>query len=227
MDTVIELKEVSKTYRLNGLKVDALADVSLKVNKKDFLAIVGPSGSGKSTLLHISGALEKPTSGKIFIEGTDLTVLKEPELADIRGKKIGFIFQFFNLYPTLTALENICLPMIISGKNKQQRSRRAEELLDLVGLGNRKNHLPSKLSGGERQRVAIARALANNPSFILADEPTGNLDSKKSKEILDTLKKINEEIGTTIIFITHEQSLTSYANRVVEIRDGKIYSETN
>jgi putative ABC transport system ATP-binding protein len=222
MNTLLELEHVSKIYKLDEVEVKALDDVSLKINKNDFIAVTGPSGSGKSTLLHITGCLDRPTKGKVFLEGKDVSILNDSELARVRGRKIGFVFQFFNLYPTLTALENVELPMMIVEKNKKERRERALQLLETVGMGKRAEHLPSQLSGGERQRVAIARALANNPPLILADEPTGNLDSKTGKEIISLLTKLREEEEKTIVIVTHEPTIAKYAEKIIYLSDGKI-----
>lgn len=222
MKTVIELNQISKTYKMDDVEVQALNGVDLKIKKEEFVSIMGPSGSGKSTLLHMIGALDRPTSGKIFIDGTDLSKLNDAEIARIRGKKIGFVFQFFNLYPTLNALENVELPMIIIEKDKEERKRRARELLELVGLKDRGEHFPSQLSGGQRQRIAVARALSNNPSFILTDEPTGNLDSKSGHDIMKLLVELNEKEGKTIIVVTHDSSIASHSNRIIKIKDGRI-----
>jgi len=221
MRTVIELKDVSKTYRMGEVEVPVLKDVSLKIGENEFVAIMGPSGSGKSSLLNMVGCLDRPSSGKIFLDGTDISTLNDSELAKLRGKKIGFVFQFFHLYPTLTAKENIELPMMIIELDRETREKRATELLKIVGLENRAEHLPSQLSGGERQRVAVARALANNPSLLLADEPTGNLDSKKGKEIIDLFIRLNKE-GRTIVIVTHDQQIASYAKDMIKIKDGMI-----
>jgi len=221
MKPVIELNQVNKTYKMDDVEVQALNGVDLKINKKEFVAIMGPSGSGKSTLLQMMGCLDRPTSGKIFLEGTDISKLNDSELARVRGRKIGFIFQVFNLYPTLTAQENIELPMMIVEENKKIREERALDLLKAVGLEKRAKHLPSQLSGGERQRVAIARALANDPSLLLADEPTGNLDSKSGKEILKLFVSLSKE-GRTIVVVTHDQNIASHAKNIVKIKDGRI-----
>jgi putative ABC transport system ATP-binding protein len=224
MKPVIELDQVNKTYKMDDVEVQVLNSVSLKIMKKDFVSIMGPSGSGKSTLLHMIGALDTPTSGKVFIDGTDLSRLSEIEIARTRGGKIGFVFQTFNLYPTLNALGNVELPMIIMEKDKAERKRRAMDLLGLVGLKDRAEHLPSQLSGGERQRIAIARALANDPSFILADEPTGNLDSKTGKEVMEIFKKLNEE-GRTMVVVTHDTNIASHSKHIIQIRDGRIIGD--
>jgi putative ABC transport system ATP-binding protein len=221
MKPVIELDNVNKTYKMDEIEIRALNDVDLKINKKDFIAIMGPSGSGKSTLLHMVGCLDRPTSGKILLDGIDISKLNDSELARARGKKIGFVFQYFNLYPTLTAQGNVELPMTIIETDKEIRKKRALELLKSVGLEKRAKHLPSQLSGGERQRVSIARALANNPSLLLADEPTGNLDSKSGREIMELFVSLSKE-ERTIVVVTHDQLIASHAESIVRIRDGRI-----
>ncbi|MEM5829720.1 MAG: ABC transporter ATP-binding protein [Candidatus Aenigmatarchaeota archaeon] len=221
---MIELRQVSKVYKMDEVEVIALKEINLKIMEKEFVAIIGPSGSGKSTLLHLMGLLDKPTTGKIFLDGIDVSKLNDKQLAKLRGEKIGFVFQFFNLYPTLTALENVKLPMTIAKKDKKESEKRAIELLKKVGLEKRANHLPSQLSGGERQRVAIARALANNPSLILADEPTGNLDSKTGEEIMKIFDKLQEE-GKTVVVVTHEINIAKYAERLIYLKDGRIIKE--
>jgi len=224
MKSVIELDQVSKTYKMDEVQVQALDNVDLKIKNKEFMAIMGPSGSGKSTLLHMIGCLDRPSSGKIFLDGTDISKLNDSQLARVRGKKIGFVFQTFNLYPTLTAQGNVELPMIIIEKDKKIRKGRALELLKVVGLEERAKHLPSQLSGGERQRVALARALANEPSFILADEPTGNLDSKSGTEIMKIFVKLNEE-GKTIVVVTHDTIIASHSKHIIKVKDGRIIGE--
>ena len=221
---VVETKNLKKTYVLGEVPVNALRGVNLKVEKGDFLAILGPSGSGKSTLLNMIGALDKPTNGNVFIEGTDVSTLNDNSLADLR-RKIGFVFQFFNLIPRLTARGNVELSMAISGLGKKERRNRAEELLETVGLKERMDHKPSELSGGERQRVAIARALAYNPNFLLMDEPTGNIDSKTAYEIIGLVKRLNGEKGVTVIVVTHDQNVASQAKRTVQMLDGLIIRE--
>jgi putative ABC transport system ATP-binding protein len=222
--SVVETINLRKTYMLGKVPVNALQGVNLKVEKGDFLAILGPSGSGKSTLLNMIGALDKPTEGKVFIEGVDVSTLNGTGLADLR-QRIGFVFQFFNLIPRLTAKGNVELTMAILGLGKSERRKRAEELLETVGLKERANHKPAELSGGERQRVAIARALANNPKFLLMDEPTGNIDSKTANEIIELTKRLNEEKGVTIIIVTHDQQITSQTKRTVQMLDGLIIKE--
>lgn len=221
---VAELKEVSKTYRLGGAEVHALKDVNLRVAKGEFVAIEGPSGSGKSTLLHVTGCLDRPTSGKVLIEGADVSNLRDTERACIRREKIGFVFQFFYLVPMLSALENVELPMVFANAPRSERRARAKELLELVGLGGRLHHRPAELSGGERQRVAIARAMSNDPLLILADEPTGNLDTKTGKEIMRLFVKLNE-MGRTIVVVTHDPVISAYADRILHLKDGSIVKE--
>lgn len=223
MRPIIELRKVSKIYSTDGVPVNALKDVSLEVNKKELIAVTGPSGSGKSTLLHIMGCLDRPTHGKVYIEGKDISHLSDNDLAKIRRQKIGFVFQFFNLIPNFTALKNVELPMVFS--NMPNREKRAKELLRIVGLEKRMTHYPSQLSGGEAQRVAIARALANKPEVILADEPTGNLDTKSGKEILNLLVKLNKTQNLTLILVTHESYIASYAKKRIYIKDGQIIKE--
>jgi len=221
---IVETADLKKTYILGKVPVNALRGVNLKVEKGDFLAILGPSGSGKSTLLNMIGALDKPTEGKVFIDGVDVSTLNDNQLADLR-RSIGFVFQFFNLIPRLNAIGNIELPMAVSGLGKNERRKHAEELLETVGLKERMKHKPAELSGGERQRVAIARALANNPGFLLMDEPTGNIDSKTAREIMGLVKRLNEDEGVTIIMITHDQQLATQATRIVKMLDGSIIKE--
>jgi putative ABC transport system ATP-binding protein len=223
---VIEITNLVKTYMLGNIPVNALRGINLKVEKGDFLAILGPSGSGKSTLLNQIGALDKPTSGKVLIEGVDISTLNDNGLADLR-RRIGFVFQFFNIIPRLTAKGNVELASSILGLSKDERQKRAENLLETVGLHDRMNHKPSELSGGQRQRVAIARALVNNPSFLLMDEPTGNIDSKTATEIIQLVKGLNEEQGVTVIMITHDTNIASWAKRTVQMLDGMIVQEEN
>lgn len=223
--SVIELKNVTKVYKLGKVDVLALHKISFKIYKDEFLAIVGKSGSGKSTCLSIIGCLDLPTSGKVKLLGKDVTKMSENELARLRGKTIGFVFQTFNLIPTLTTLENVTLPMMFQGIEQKERIKRAKRLLKLVGLEKRLYHKPLELSGGERQRVAIARALANKPQIILADEPTGNLDSKTGKMIIELLERINRAEGTTLVIVTHDLDLARRADRIIELEDGKIVRE--
>jgi putative ABC transport system ATP-binding protein len=223
---VIETTELVKTYMLGKVPVRALCGVNLKVEKRDFLAILGPSGSGKSTLLNMIGALDKPTEGKVWINGVDISTLNDDKLTEIR-QSIGFVFQFFNLIPRLSARGNVELPLSIAGLSKNERRKRAEELLTSVGLKGRMNHKPAELSGGERQRVAIARALANNPEFLLMDEPTGNIDSKTAEELIGLVKQLNEKDGVTIIIITHDENLAKQAKRIVRMLDGLVVEEAD
>ena len=221
MTLVVEAVNLKKTYMLGKVPVDALRGVNLKVESGDFLAILGPSGSGKSTLLNLIGALDKPTSGKLLIDGIDIATLDENQLASLR-RRIGFVFQFFNLIPRLTARDNVELSMTIAGVNRVERHKRAEGLLETVGLSERKNHKPAELSGGQQQRVAIARALANEPKFLLMDEPTGNIDSKTASEIIDLLKGLNKDRGVTIIMVTHDQRLASESKHIIQLLDGMV-----
>jgi putative ABC transport system ATP-binding protein len=223
MGPVVEAVDLKKTYMLGKIPVEALRGVNLKVESEDFLAVLGPSGSGKSTLLNLIGALDKPTAGKMLIDDVDVSTLSDNRLADLR-LRIGFVFQFFNLIPRFTARYNVELSMSIMGRSKAERRKRAEELLETVGLKDRINHKPAELSGGQRQRVAIARALANDPRFLLMDEPTGNIDSKTAEEVMSLVKRINEK-GVTIIMVTHDQRLASEAKRTVQIIDGVITSD--
>jgi putative ABC transport system ATP-binding protein len=222
--TIVEAVNLEKTYRLGKVPVNALRGVNLRVGSGDFLAVLGPSGSGKSTLLSLIGALDKPTEGKMIIEGVDVSTLNDDQLADLR-RRIGFVFQFFNLIPRFTARENVELSMAIAGLNGAERRKRAEDLLEMVGLRERMNHKPAELSGGEQQRVAIARALANNPKFLLMDEPTGNIDSKAAGEIIGLIKKLNEDKGVTVIMVTHDQRLAGQSKRIVQMFDGLIVQE--
>lgn len=218
-DTIIKLDNVCKHYVMGDSIVKALDGVDVEINRGDFVVIIGPSGSGKSTMMNMVGALDLSTKGEIYLEGIDIEHLEESELAQIRGSKIGFVFQTFNLIPTLTALENIALPMIFHGIEKRERIERAGKILEMVELTDRKSHLPSELSGGQRQRVAIGRSLANDPDVILADEPTGNLDSKTGKEIMELFKDLNKQ-GKTIILVTHDMGLLDYASKVLRMKDG-------
>ena len=223
MDTpIIELKNVWKTYQMGNNEINALKDVSLKINKGEFVAVVGPSGSGKSTMMNIIGCLDLPTNGTIFLNGKDITKLSESTLANLRGKAIGFIFQQFNLIPTLTALENVTLPMMFQNINQNLRLKVGTDLLTKFGLNERLNHKPNELSGGQSQRVAISRALANNPDLILADEPTGNLDSKTGEEVMNFLTNIHEKEGKTVVLVTHDLDLVHHAERVIYLKDGSI-----
>ncbi len=221
---MIHLKNVQKVYPMGEVNVPALRGIDLTIQPGEFVAIMGPSGSGKSTLMHLLGCLDLPSDGLVQLDGHDITKLDEDTLAQIRGKKIGFIFQTFNLIPTLTALENVELPLFFQGVPRAERRARALELLHKVGLEERAHHRPAQLSGGERQRVAIARALANDPEIILADEPTGNLDSESGQAILDLLAQLHRE-GKTIILVTHNPEAAAYAQRILRIKDGRLVEE--
>lgn len=224
MSIMIQVKNLSKIYKMDSVETLALNDVSFEVKKGEFVAIVGPSGSGKSTLMHIIGALDVPTKGTYILDGEEVGHLNDDELADIRNKKIGFVFQAYNLLPRTTALKNVMLPMAYAGTPKEERVGRAEKYLKMVGLEDRMDHTSSQLSGGQQQRVAIARALSLNPSIILADEPTGNLATAQSQEIIDIFKNLNKE-GHTIIMITHEADIAANAKRIITLRDGRIVSD--
>jgi len=221
-EVLIRLEGVKKTYMMGKVPVNALCGVSLDVYRGEFVAIMGPSGSGKSTLMNTLGALDVPTSGKIYFEGKDLSRFSESDLARLRGKKVGFIFQQFNLIPSLTAIENVAMPMIFQGVSEKERLARAKMLLSDLGLEKRLRHKPMEMSGGEQQRVAIARAFANNPDVILADEPTGNLDSKTGKQIMSFLWQLHLKENKTIIVVTHDPLIAGYAETLVNIRDGEI-----
>ena len=224
---VIHLDNVWKTYRMGDVEVNALQGLNLEVKSGEFLAIMGPSGSGKSTAVNMIGCLDVPTKGKIILDGHDISKLTESELAQIRGRKIGFIFQQFNLIPTLTAMENIMLPMIFQGIEQEKRIAAAKRLLELVELGERINHKPTELSGGQQQRVARARALSNNPEVIIADEPTGNLDSKTGTIVMDFLKRFHKEERKTIVMVTHDSNLSKHAERTEFLKDGRIVKSLN
>ncbi|MBT4824377.1 ABC transporter ATP-binding protein [Candidatus Woesearchaeota archaeon] len=221
-EIIINMDRVWKTYSMGETNLDALKNVSAVINKGEFVAITGASGSGKSTMMNIIGCLDTPTKGKVFLQGKDIATLNESQLAQIRGKTIGFIFQQFNLLPTLSALENIMLPLEFQDEETNKAKKRANELLKIVGLGDRAHHLPSQLSGGQRQRVAIARSLAVNPEIVLADEPTGNLDSKTGTYVMEFLKKLNEKENKTIIIVTHDTNLIKYVNKIFYVKDGEI-----
>jgi len=220
---IIELDDVWKVYKMGEVEVPALKGLSLKVKSGEFLALMGPSGSGKSTAMNMIGCLDIPSKGRVLLEGQDIAILTELELSRIRGKKIGFVFQSHNLYPTLTALENVQLPMRIHEFSEAEIWDRSEELLQLVGLSDRANHYPSQLSGGQSQRVAIARALSTNPHLLLADEPTGNLDTEAGKEVLDIFAHLNAQ-GVTVVMITHDQKIAARANKIVRMIDGTLAS---
>ncbi len=222
---VLEANGLTKTYRLGNHHVNALNGVDFSVEEGEFVAIMGPSGSGKSTLLHLIGGLDKPSDGEVTLAGHRLSLLKDKQVTLIRRRNVGFVFQFFNLLPTLTAEENITLPLLIDGKNLRKYQERLQVLLDLIGLADRRRHKPEQLSGGEQQRVAMARALITEPAILLADEPTGNLDSKTGTLIMDLLRRSCDELGQTIVVVTHDPRAASYADRVVFLRDGNLASE--
>jgi putative ABC transport system ATP-binding protein len=221
---VIQLENITKSYFMGKTALPVLHGISLTIEKNEFVALMGPSGSGKSTLMNILGCLDTPTSGKYLINGTDVSTATDNELAHIRNKEIGFVFQSFNLLPRLTAFENVALPLIYAGMKKAEREKRTLEKIEAVGLTERMKHKPNELSGGQNQRVAFARALVNNPSIILADEPTGNLDSKTSKEIMELLVEIHRQ-GNTVILVTHEEDIAAFAHRLIRLKDGLIESD--
>ncbi len=221
---VIHLEELRKSYFMGKQEVPVLKGITLDINKNEYVALMGPSGSGKSTLMNILGCLDSPTSGTYILNGHDVSTMLDNDLADIRNKEIGFVFQQFNLLPRLSALENVALPLVYAGIPKKQRTEMAQEVLRKVDLMDRSHHRPNELSGGQCQRVAIARALVNNPSIILADEPTGNLDSKTSYEIMNIFGKIHSE-GNTVVLVTHEEDISNYAKRVIRLRDGLLESD--
>jgi putative ABC transport system ATP-binding protein len=223
-DLVINIEGIGKTYRIGDVEVNALREVDLQIKKGEYVALMGPSGSGKSTLMNILGCLDTPSRGKYWLNGTDVSNMTDNELAEIRNKEIGFIFQTFNLLARNTSLDNVALPLVYAGVSKKDRIIKAENALKSVGLGDRMDHKPNELSGGQRQRVAIARALVNSPSIILADEPTGNLDSKTSYEIMELIEKIHEA-GNTVIIVTHEENIAKRAKRIIRLRDGLIEND--
>jgi len=222
---MVELKDVWKIYRLGSIEYPALRGVSLSINRGSFVSIVGPSGSGKTTMLHLIGALDKPSRGEIYVNGIPISRLSENKLAEFRNKTIGFVFQQYNLIPYLSAIENVEMPMMVSGVSLAERRKRAKWLLEQLGLGDKIWKRPSELSGGEQQRVAIARALANNPKLILADEPTGNLDSRNARIVVDLLKRINSEMGVTIVVVTHNMEVAAETERIIYLRDGVVVKE--
>lgn len=222
MTVILEAKDIKKTYKMGDVPVPALKGVTFKVEKGEILTVFGSSGSGKSTLLHILGALDRTDEGKVFVGGIDLSTLNDSELADLRLRKVGFVFQFFNLLPRLTALRNVELPLTLADVSDKECREKASEVLKLVGLEGRMNHRPTELSGGEQQRVAIARALVNDPSIILADEPTGNLDTKTGYEIVQLMKRLNEEKGQTFVVVTHDPAMAETADRIIYLKDGLI-----
>lgn len=224
MSALIEIKDLSKIYQMGTEIVEALKSVSLDIKKNEFVALMGPSGSGKSTLMNLLGCLDTPTRGDYSLNENDVSKMTDSDLAEVRNKEIGFVFQTFNLLPRLTALDNVALPLVYSGDSKKMRNEKAERALEMVGLGDRLYHKPNELSGGQRQRVAIARALVNNPSIILADEPTGNLDTKTSIEIMSIFEEIHK-MGNTVILVTHEPDIAQHAHRIIRLRDGLVESD--
>lgn len=224
MSKIIETSEISKIYKMGTQTVEALKSITIEINRGEYVAFMGPSGSGKSTLMNIIGCLDTPTNGRYILNNNDVSDLTENELAEIRNKEIGFVFQTFNLLPRASALENVGLPLIYAGYGKSDREEMAMEALNSVALGDRAHHKPNELSGGQRQRVAIARALVNNPSIILADEPTGNLDTKTSYDIMDLFQKLHDA-GNTIIMVTHEDDIAHYAHRIIRLRDGLVETD--
>jgi putative ABC transport system ATP-binding protein len=222
VDSVIQIENLTKVYKMGEIEVNALDGVSMQVSRGEMVAIMGPSGSGKSTLMNILGCLDRPTTGEYILDGEAVASLSDDQLAEIRNRKVGFIFQSFNLLQRSSALANVELPMRYAGKNNKERKERARSALEAVGLGDRINHKPTELSGGQQQRVAIARALVNDPAILMADEPTGNLDSKSGKEIMELLLNLNKERGTTVIIVTHDPGVGAQTQRVIRIRDGRI-----
>lgn len=225
MDTVIKIRNIKRDFKMGQEILHVLKGIDLDIKKGEYVALMGPSGSGKSTLMNILGCLDSPTSGEYELNGSKVSDMSDDQLAEIRNKEIGFIFQTFNLLPRTTALENVALPMIYAGINKEERTKRAKQVLTDVGLSDRMDHKPNELSGGQRQRVAVARALVNNPSIILADEPTGNLDTKTSIEIMNLIDNIHQA-GNTVILVTHEEDIAQRAKRIIRLRDGMIESDT-
>jgi putative ABC transport system ATP-binding protein len=224
-DQVIRIDRVSKIYQTGDILVHALRGLSLTIHRGEFVAIMGPSGSGKSTLMNIIGCLDRPTKGKYFLEGVDVSTMGKAQLADVRNQRVGFVFQSFNLVSRTSALENVELPLLYAGVSSGERKRRAREALAIVGLSERERNMPNQLSGGQQQRVALARALVNNPSIILADEPTGALDTRTSVEVMEIFQRLNRERNLTVIIVTHESDISLYAERVIHVRDGRIASD--
>lgn len=224
MKEVISLKDIRKSYYLGKQELPVLKGINLTINSNEYVALMGPSGSGKSTLMNIIGCLDTPTAGQYILNGKDVSRMEDDELADVRNVEIGFVFQQFNLLPRLTAWENVAMPLIYAGIGKKEREERAREMLAKVGLGDRAHHKPNEISGGQSQRVAIARALINNPSLILADEPTGNLDTKTSVEIMELFSQIHSQ-GNTVVLVTHEEDIANYTHRIVRIRDGVVETD--
>jgi len=225
VEELIRIKHLRKTYVIGGEQINALNDVSLTIYKNEYVALMGPSGSGKSTLMNMLGCLDSPTSGQYILNNIHVAGMSDNQLAEVRNKQIGFVFQTFNLLPRATTLENVALPLVYAGFSKTDREKKAKTVLESVGLGNRMNHKPNELSGGQRQRVAIARALVNDPAIILADEPTGNLDSKTSVEIMGLFEEIHNK-GNTVILVTHEEDIALHAHRIVRLKDGLVESDT-
>jgi putative ABC transport system ATP-binding protein len=224
-DVVIRIDRVSKIYQTGDILVHALRGLSLSIHRGEFVAIMGPSGSGKSTLMNMIGCLDRPTKGKYFLEGVDVSTMGKAQLADVRNQRVGFVFQSFNLVSRTSALENVELPLLYAGISSSERKRRAREALAIVGLSDRERNMPNQLSGGQQQRVALARALVNNPSIILADEPTGALDTRTSVEVMEIFQRLNRERNLTVIIVTHESDISLYAERVIHVRDGRIASD--
>ncbi len=225
MEELISIKHLKKTYKIGDEIIEALKDVSISIYKNEYVALMGPSGSGKSTLMNMLGCLDSPTSGEYILNNLSVAQMSDNQLAEVRNKEIGFVFQTFNLLPRASTLDNVALPLVYAGYSKIDRTARAKEVLESVGLGNRMNHKPNELSGGQRQRVAIARALVNKPAIILADEPTGNLDSKTSVEIMGLFEEIHKK-GNTIILVTHEEDIALHAHRIIRLKDGLVESDT-
>lgn len=223
MGIIIEALELYKTYKLGELSIEVLKDVNLEISQGEYVSLMGPSGSGKSTLLYLLGGLDKPTSGSVRLKGMELSGMKDKEESELRRREIGFVFQFYNLVPNLNLEENIMLPILLDGKKLKDYKDRLDEVLELVGLSDRRKHTPRELSGGQQQRVAIARALVNEPDIILADEPTGNLDSKTGKSILELFKRINKEKNKTIVQVTHSYEAAQYGERIVNVKDGRVW----
>jgi putative ABC transport system ATP-binding protein len=225
LENLISINHLKKTYKIGEEVIEALKDVSLSISKNEYVALMGPSGSGKSTLMNMLGCLDSPTSGQYILNNLSVAQMSDNQLAEVRNKEIGFVFQTFNLLPRASTLDNVALPLVYAGFSKAERDTRAKEVLESVGLGNRMTHKPNELSGGQRQRVAIARALVNNPAIILADEPTGNLDSKTSVEIMGLFEEIHKK-GNTIILVTHEEDIALHAHRIIRLKDGLVESDT-
>jgi putative ABC transport system ATP-binding protein len=222
---IIETHQLYKTFKLGTVSVEVLKDINLTIDEGEFVSIMGPSGSGKSTLLYLMGGLDKPTSGQVKVKGKELSIMKDKEESILRRRTLGFVFQFYNLIPNLNVEENIMLPILLDGKRLKPYRHRLEEILETVGLADRRRHTPRELSGGQQQRVAIARALINEPDIILADEPIGNLDTKTGMGIMDLLRRINQEQGKTIVQVTHSQEAAAYSQRIINLRDGKVWEQ--